>query len=59
MKTCAVPGNLRSELRTGETLFGVFSSSATSSHSAMNRVRIKRAFSLGAVGCKEKCGFLR
>ena len=28
-------------------------------HSAMNRVRIKRAFSLGAVGCKEKCGFLR
>jgi hypothetical protein len=33
-------------------VFGVFSSSATSSHAAMNRVRIKRAFSLGEDGCK-------
>ena len=37
----------------GESVFGVFSSSATSSHAPMNRSRIKRAFSLGAAGCKE------
>ena len=35
------------------SVFGVFSSSATSSHAAMNRGRIKRAFSCVAVGCKE------
>ena len=59
-KTCAVPGSSRSELRTGETLFGVFSSSATSSpFSHEPGMRIKRAFSLGAVGCKEKVGFFR
>ena len=36
------------------SLNGVFSSSATSSHAALNRGRIKRAFSSAAEGCKEK-----
>jgi hypothetical protein len=39
------------------SLIGLFSSSATNSLAAMNRGRLRRAFSSGADGCKEKFAF--
>ena len=59
-KTCAVPSELRSELRPGGIfVWRILIFRHQFPLQPSNRVRIKRAVSSEAGGCKEKCRFLR